>query len=303
MKNIFLLTLFYGVFFTSTSQPYHKLIRPGTYWDCSWAYNPTGGPGCATTIDRIFFTNADTLLEGITYKISYAFPMHSDPPNPGQCPPYAIDNVIVDFKTYIREDTIARKVYIYYPIFNYPSDQILYDFALQPGDSLKSTYQGNHVVTTVDSVMLLTGEFRKRFIYVVSTWWSGYYVEGVGGSQGLFTPIFTSESYGVFLCLKENNVNLWGSSCNSWFVNVSDHDISRPTIYPNPASGKTTIDFKMESPVLKNIELTDIMNVKLLEVETHDNKVMIDMENYSPGIYVVKIIMNNLTYIKKVCKK
>ena len=303
MKNLLILSLLLGFASSTSAQPYHKLIRTGASWDCSWAYDPYGGIGCATTINRIFFTGADTVLEGITYKISYAFPMHSEPPNDGKCPPYAVSPVSGDYQHYIREDTVARKVYIYYPIFWYPSDQVLYDFSLQPGDSLRSTYQGTEVVTSVDSVQIATGEYQKRFTLYRPTEGYRYYIEGIGGQQGLFTTLFTFESYGIFLCLKENGVSLWGNTCNSWFTDVPEQKEMKPVIFPNPSADMVTIDCNDSRGNLKIIEITGITGARLQEIRTTENRITLDIKSYPGGIYFVRIRTNNSLYSGKICKQ
>jgi len=289
MKQVILLVLFCGTVFSGLSQTYHKLIRPNTCWDCSWVYS--GSPhGCANTVDRIFFPGADTVLDGVNYKVAYAYPMQADPPNGFNCPPYSVSNTAANYHQYIREDTVARKVYIYYQLWGYPSDQVLYDYALQPGDTLKSTFQGNLVVTAVDSVMIATGDYRKRINVFLQFYGNGYYIEGIGGQQGLFTPIFTFEQAGSMLCVKENNVSLWGNYCNSWFVDAAEHQMIVPEIYPNPATNKCTVSWEGPSNEETVISLTDMNGMQVLNKNIHgQSPVEMDVSTLTKGIYLVKI--------------
>ncbi len=290
MKKCFLLVLFSAASFFGWSQAYHKFIRPNTYWDCSWVY--TGFPaGCANTVNRIFFPGPDTVLEGVTYKIAYAYPMQADPPNGFNCPPYSVSNTAANYHQYIREDTVARKVYIYYPVFILQApDQLLYDFSLKPGDSLLSAFQGNWAVTSVDSVMLSTGEYRRRTNFMVPTLGYGYYIEGIGGQQGLFTPIFTFEQAGSMLCVKENNVSLWGNYCNSWFVDVPEHRMIVSEIYPNPSTNTCIVSWKDPSNGEIVISLTDMNGIQVLNKSIHGHSsVEMDVSALTKGIYLVKI--------------
>jgi hypothetical protein len=305
MYKIFILLPLLFVIGHSSGQvrPYHKLIRTNTFWDCTWwQYTGPGMTGCALTMDRIFFTDKDTVLEGMTYKVSYAYPMHSSPPDPWNCPPYAADTIAVEYQRYIREDTVARKVYIYYPDFlSWTFDQVLYDFSLQPGDSLKSRYQGDWVVTAVDSVMIGTGEYRKRTIFVVPTWGTGYYVEGIGGSQGLFTPMFTFEAYGVFLCLKENNVDLWGNHCDSWFVKVPEKKPARAAIFPNPVMDEITIE--TDGSTGNQVTIVDLNGQEIIRRTITGTHLKIDVSNFSKGFYQVRLTGKDNVSVGKFIKQ
>jgi hypothetical protein len=288
------------------SQQYHKLIRPNTYWDCTTLITSGPGPnGCANTMDRIFFTEADTVLQGVTYMISYAYPMHSDPPDFWNCPPYVIDTVAVDHQYYIREDTLARKVYIYYPML-LSSDILLYDFTLQPGDTLKSAYQelwtGPTIITAVDSVLIGNGGYRKRYICETQSFSAGYYIEGVGGCQGLFTPIITFEWGGHFMCLKENNIALWGDQCDYGFVGSPEKTNQDPKIYPNPASTMVNIQFPGDDHLEMTIEMFDMRGVKMKEVQSTGNNLVLNIEDFPAGMYFIKITTNNVIMVKKICK-
>jgi len=88
----------------------------------------------------------------------------------------------------MREDTVARKVYVF-DIGN-GVDASLYDFTLEPGDTLPFyAGQGEMIVDSVGTVMLLTGEARKIFYLN----YNQYYIEGIGGSAGLFSPLAPPE--------------------------------------------------------------------------------------------------------------
>ena len=143
------------------SQSYHRLIRTNTYWDEFHT-----DVFCYSYIHRIFFTGNDTIIDGISYSILRQFPFESVNPS-YLCPPFFIDNVSYPSFYSIREDTIARKVYIYASGFT-PHDQLLYDFSLHVGDTLHSDYNGLNtlVLASIDSIVLNNGEVRKKFTFM-----------------------------------------------------------------------------------------------------------------------------------------
>jgi len=280
------------------AQEYHPLIRQNTYWDC---YTWQSGWWCYSSVNRIFFTGADTLLDGKTYQISYAYPMYPDPPGPWLCPPFVIDTIAVDHEHYVREDTVEQKVYINTDIFLEP-DAILYDFTLQPGDTLKSGYHWLMgiplIVSSVDSVMIATGEYRKR-INFNETKGENYYIESIGGSQGLFTPLLTHEQGGGFLCVKENNINLWGDECEYWFVNIQDQEIEQTSISPNPASTHITI----ETPYQGQISIFNLHGQELICRQITESKTVIDISTLPSGVYLVKVTGERAVQVGKFVKQ
>src|ERR1035438_1738336 len=149
------------------SQNYHKLIRTNTYWDDYVMSDEPIFGGCYSTADRIYFTGNDTVINGFTYQISREYPFSGYNPVPNvMCPPLVVNNESYPTGSFIREDTVARKVYIYVS-GGTPPDQLLYDFSLQIGDTLKSEYNGGgtFIVTAIDTVTLNDGEFREKFIF------------------------------------------------------------------------------------------------------------------------------------------
>ena len=163
MKKYFFLIWIAIMAINANSQNYHKLIRTNTYWDVyalgSYEYD---------AIDKIFFTGNDTIIEGNIYQLSRQYPY--EPVNPGYLiPPFFIDTNSISTNGFLREDTVLKKVYIYDPYLT-PTDQLLYDFSLSIGDTLKSGYNTGKfmdslVLTSIDSVTLLNWEIRKRFIF------------------------------------------------------------------------------------------------------------------------------------------
>jgi hypothetical protein len=150
-----------------------------------------------------------------------------------------IDTTAFNTYQFLREDTIAEKVYIYTPGYPGGTDQLLYDFSLVPGDTLKSAYTGNGlylILDTIFNILLNNGETRKEF-YFGSYPYGIYYIEGIGGCMGLFQPIMPGiESYGGYFCVKENSVILLGDHCDYGYVGQNEMRNEMVSVYPNPAN-------------------------------------------------------------------
>src|ERR1039457_1019146 len=225
MKKILLLICALIVAANSHSQSYHKLIRTNTYWD---VYDL--GFMYYNSISRIYYTGNDTVIDGNVYKLSRYYPFEpANPPN--FIPPFVIDTNSSPAGFLTREDTIMKKVYIYCPDLT-PKDQLFYDFSLAVGDTLQSDYNidqcGNRLVlTSIDSVFLNNGEKRRRFNFhgPASCFYIGNYIESIGGSQGLslpIIPVFEQTDQFGYLCVSENEINLWENNCNWYFVGINN---------------------------------------------------------------------------------
>lgn len=157
-------------------QQYHKMIRKNVFWD--EATYLCMAP-CYTTIGRMEFIDGDSLIDGKYYRFSngYAF---IGTPGPGGtlCPPYYVDTV-PHRCAFLREDTIAKRVYIYDESYD-PHEQLLYDFSLLPGDTLDSDYHNDtFILDTIVDITLFNGEIRKMFCFDPGC--IIHYIEGIGG--------------------------------------------------------------------------------------------------------------------------
>jgi hypothetical protein len=276
------------------TQNYNKLLRINTYWDDHFISYPN--IGCYNYAHRKYIDNQDTIIDGHTYIIIKAYPFHSQ--NPLFCPPFTIDTISYPTYYYLREDTIAKKVYIN---FN-EGDQILYDFSLLPGDTLHSTYTGygtELILDTIVNISLLNGEIRKKFVFENYMPNSSYYIESIGGSNGLCEPIVSFEWDGGFFCVKENSINLWGDDCEFWFVDVSKNDLHDVNIYPNPASTNITIETSSHG----RVSILNLSGQKLLHLGITEPKARIDISSLPNGVYIVKLVGEKGVQVSKFVKQ
>jgi WD40 repeat protein len=85
-------------------------------------------------------------------------------------------------------------------------------------------------------------------------------------------------------------------------VGINELMNAQLSIYPNPTSKSITLNFKSLSGNLTFIEIVDIKGTRMLETETMDSKIVVDVDNYSSGIYIVYVKSVSSNYFVKFCK-
>ena len=262
-------------------QTYDPLIRPTTFWDVQHAdisqiCNASGG--------YQYFFQGDSIIDGMEYAIVRAHPIISLVPVP-YCPPYAIDSSITTIAALMREDTIASTVHVFDP--NTQSDQLLYDFTLQAGDTLHSEYAGAGATLIVDSVgtiELANGAVRN--IHYLNN--GQFYIESIGGSQGLWFPMQLGIGFGyVPLCVRENDVTLWGDECFGYLGPLGVGSLEAPAIaiFPNPARDHCTITFG-GGPT--DLQLIDATGRIVQQWSAASSPFEMDLSPVHPGIYLIR---------------
>ena len=295
MKRLLTFIVFIGFYQTSFSQSYIPVIELNKFWDQS---NEDGYDPCSFSPYRYEFIEGDSIINGFSYRLSKAYPLIGNQgPGTMTCPPYLADTNFVLFAC-LREDTLARKVYIY-DEFSNPKDQLLYDFTLSIGDTLKSDYAGQGTVLILDTIEIVTlenGEARRKYVFN-EDWIS--YMEGIGGSNGLFLPLYMPESNGTTLyCVKKNGEDLFGTICNTVFVGIKNEPEISISIFPNPATEIINIDLKTRfySQSIQ-FELFDLKGIKILTKEITISRNSISLKDIIPGFYIFRVMTEmNLYY-------
>jgi len=277
-------------------QSYHKLIRTNTYWDEYYVIEPEFF--CYTSAVRIFFIDQDTTINGLTYQISKSQNIISLNPN-GFCPPLAVEPTLYNTYYFLREDTISKKVFIYTPDINGGKDQLFYDFSLNPGDTLQSSYYFDqnqiYILDSIGTFYLNDGESRKIFWFQANYtgYFPTYYIESIGNSQGLYSPLTEFlESYGGYLCVKEDLISLLGDVCENYYVGLNEKKVGGLTIYPNPSSDFINIDIPADYDG-SVITLYNFQGVQIKSITLKNGQNSISISNVIPGIYFYLIQSRN----------
>ncbi len=299
MKNIYILTTILLFSTCGISQSYHPVIKKNKYWD--QCYTVVGG--CYTSAARYEFIDGETYIDGVAYRNSNYYLFLGTPgPYASLCPPYSISNDPNVFAK-MREDTLAKKVFIY-DYNSTPKDQLLYDFTLNVGDTLQSTYAGEGtilVLYSIETVSLANGESRRKFCFDDQC--HTYYIEEIGGPNGLFLPIIPM--YGqispVLLCVQDSSQILWGNNCDTYFVTIENANNQPLTIFLDPFHDRITITIKtMDLPA--NLEIIDLQGKIVVDQKLYDKKSEISVSDLIPGMYYYRINSDKSTNRGKLIK-
>ncbi|SHG82781.1 Por secretion system C-terminal sorting domain-containing protein [Flavobacterium fluvii] len=80
---------------------------------------------------------------------------------------------------------------------------------------------------------------------------------------------------------------------------TKDSEIS---IFPNPVKNSFTIDLPNEL-LGATVEIYNVLGIKLKTIQTKDEHVKVDIQNYAAGIYVVKISKEGLSFSERIAKE
>lgn len=279
------------------SQNYHPLVKENVYWDVLQGnsqnlYTYDGG-------SRFFF-DGDTLIGNHIYSklVYYPFEIIYNP-----YPSFYVDTTIVNFQNYIREDTLTRKTYIK-ESWSGASEELLFDFSLNIGDTLNSTYTTDGsplIVDTITNTTLLNGAIRKKWLFDNGH----FYIEGIGGDEGFFLPILTGLGFwSETNCVNDNGVHLYGNRC---FTVLKVDEITMPEnnlkIYPNPVHSEMQIELLNTTIGLESMNLYDLLGKKLFSVDLN-RRGIIHLTDLEKGCYLgVFYFENGHSISRKIIKE
>ena len=205
----------------------------------------------------------------------------------------------VGYQAAIREDTAQRKAYIVLP--DSSDEQLLYDFNLTVGDTVKGYLSlTNDTVISIDSV-LVNNSYHKR--WYLNAPYSVYLVEGVGTNYGLIQPfsnIPDQTDYSIN-CMNVNGITIYPDTLNNCQRITSIEKVnlgSNPyNVYPNPSSGLITIALNKQG--IKTLLLWSAAGKVVRELSTAKKEIQLnDLES---RVYFLSIIdSNNISENKKV---
>ncbi len=289
------------VFCSAQFNTYHPFPDSNAVWSED-SLNCSCGMGCDDW-GYAFVVKGDTIVNGHTYRKVYQ--------NTGYWSSTCSVSFTVNFFTNsffgaYREDS-AKHVYACCTSYLGSHDSLLYDFNMKVGDTVKSytvhnfMMPGTTIVQTIDSV-LVGATYRKRFNFDTGSSFpqAPAIIEGVGSSQGLFDFLIPPfEIYATLDCFTQNNLNLFPMNflrnCGVYAAidqpKQSDAGIS---VYPNPGSGKFTLEAKNEELKASSIEVFNMLGEKIYAQFTSLNSLFtIDLSSQPNGIYLYRVVAQN----------
>jgi len=281
MKNYTLFGMLISVLSLS-AQDYKPLLDNFNEWHLTSCYN-----GCYTDI---YYTDGDTLVENTSYKILDGF--------------HYISRTFL-----LRENVETKKIYMKLATRENNPEYLLYDFALNTGDSIDiknpiSPFPADAGFYTVDSIIpqpLEDGNYYRHFYLSPSasntisntpaTW-----VEGVGSlslinAPGGFPDI---NGAGQLSCFFKNAELFYSnmdsiSKCEPLILNIQNQE-QLPNLKMNTLV-KNGICEMYNTQNLKSVAIFDLQGKKLITVEPKGAfNYTLDFSGFASGLYLVEAL-------------
>ncbi len=306
-KTIFNLLFVFFFVFNVKAQDYVPMAVEGAQW-VIYLYDNDGYPPF-TDLYFGYRIEGDITINGLDYKKVYRRDFIPVNPNTNypQEPPFTIENEVLYGA--IRDDVVNRKVYGY--IFcnnsyssncNCGEDYLMYDFDMNVNDTFSNDncmfFAGENLY--IGEIQHIDFENENRVVQViyygagVDTGFIRLY-EGMGSNAGLFEPIcyFECNLNSTHFQLVNYCVDSNQECINNFLLgNENISFMNTITIAPNPVKDVLVIKTQMEKQY--SIELFNFLGKRLLRKQFYGNELSVDMNNYSKGIYYLRV--NNHFY-------
>ncbi len=276
--------LFIAAINYASAQQYKPTAVSGAHWIVIMTYEVSPNPVDGGIWE--YYCNGDTLINEIEYKIIYRRDLEITQSGPPFTP-------ISDYELmgFMRDDTIARKVYGIDWLTTYPDEcpegeeYLMFDFSLSVGDTTDICL---FAFEQEEIMAIWYGEAFFQMVNIFITPSSSLY-EGIGSQYGLFEAMISISGYSTYLYYY-----CPGSPCEYL---VSTQNIVTPEyfkLYPNPSSSTLTIDFDAGNKWQKVV----VYNSMGIAVDEHAlspgaSSHVLHTNNYSPGIYFCGLVNQN----------
>ncbi|MDB5282488.1 MAG: hypothetical protein JWO06_1563 [Bacteroidota bacterium] len=195
---------------------------------------------------------------------------------------------------YLREDTLAKKIYFLYPTS--ASDSLLYNFNLGLNDTVNDYRYGKMFVDLIDS-FTSNGIGHRRLRFHGPDFNYGLWIEGLGSTVGLFNPFNQPLNRINLNCFSTSGQTIYpaynDSVCQDFPLLLSVNEIeesSQLSLHPNPVSSICTL--QLNTPSICSGLITDVtgrevmplFNKQLLSTFSFDVSVL------PGGLYFLELV-------------
>ena len=309
MKKIYTLFIFSVITLSVFSQAYKPMLKENKTWDVYHGFWNQAIP--ENYLDN-WFLEGDTTLYGRVYqklqvRLATAYPyINQFPPSP-----IFYDSTYSFSGKLLREDTLQKKVWTR-DLWGDTTELLVYDFSVNVGDTMKSLWNGGwgpgHSLAIVDSIGLATLNNNEitRIFYItpidfgVVGFQPFYVIEGIGSPVGFYYPFENVfEHTAELTCVNDDGITLYSGpygntgSCYTPILSVNSNKVDIPPsfeLYPNPNNGEI---ISIEGKGLDLVEIYNIHGQLIKAVAVENEEPIINLENQSKGIYLVKAQFNN----------
>lgn len=202
-----------------------------------------------------------------------------------------------DQGNYLHQD--GDKIYRYDPGTDQSS--LLYDFTLQPGDTMNYysaiTEVSRYLLDSITYIIIDTTSLRVQHF----TWLEGWIdmgttiYERIGSSGCLYPQIgFCDPGTGGLRCYEDTIIGLHKfippqMECD-YVTGTLDVESSNLTMYPNPASDILTIE---SSNIISTIQLLDLSGNHITTMICQTEHCILDLQDYNTGMYFLKSVFTD----------
>lgn len=294
MKNILLIIL---TFFSLSvfAQKFISFPKDSAEWFVKETGYDGDGGGSSSGNQR-YFVKGDTIINDISYIKVYK-EWYND---------YGHH---LSFASYLYQDSLNQKVYIYQPNVIY-SNPLLFDFGLEVRDSVNTLFFYDLKVEAVDSIYV-----QERYHKVI--WFDRYaheaeeqlcFIEGIGSNAGLFPGDYLGIITTALTCFRIKGESVYPleipeNGCEL-FTSIDEQNLKSAKeeikIYPNPFSEKIHIDLEFAESLSFNIKIMNILGqTEYNKSFDYSENIELITSNLVKGIYLLSIEQNNKIILKR----
>ncbi|PHN08279.1 T9SS type A sorting domain-containing protein [Flavilitoribacter nigricans] len=190
------------------------------------------------------------------------------------------------------------------------AETLLYDFGLQPGDSITFAGLCTAYLMETDTVVLNNGDRRRRMHFkykqavgIPEQFW----IEGIGSQFGLLehwaSSCYTDVGDWLLCHFEEGSLVYPDNPTSCFLVSAPEPSLSANLrVYPNPTTGPLTIDREINK--LKAVTLLDLQGrvIRNWNPKNRDHK--LDISELPSGMYFLQLnIGNSLRPTLKIVKQ
>ncbi len=286
MKNTILKTIILFLLtipFQSHAQKYRKMLGDSSVWYEVYVFE-----GAGTTLHLVY---GDSTVGGIHYKMLFS---------------EGNSNI----SAFLREDTLAQKIYLKRIDSSNLPEKVLYDFSKKVGDSINIGYvyggllriedmDTGYIVDSIKTRPILSDSLRYFYGHSLAHHKNAVqWIESVGNPSGLLKSIYNFDIWNFTSCKFSDGLHQYrlpkgnspfdnwiDTSCYIYYSSLTQIENNNFSIYPNPFTNQLTIEGKP----LQNCkaEVYDITGKLLETIIINGNG--ISFNNYYNGLVLIRI--------------
>lgn len=216
-----------------------------------------------------------------------------------------------DYESYsgaIRQDTVEKKVFAIDCQWVTTGEVVLYDFSKSPGDTVFVGEEGfgpcgiYYIIDHIDSI-LIRNQYRRTF-HFTSPVYDDYWIEGIGSTRGLFSPIHPVPTGPIFwnlTCFWHVDELIFMNpdfyDCFPNWTGIDDNQAEMQQgvfIYPNPVTDQSTLEINNSGNEVRILKIADLQGRVLAIYEVSEkNQIVIRKNDFKRGIYLIETMEKN----------